>query len=73
LEETSQSDNVFTTPEVCSDRTGVTRARASGLDDVVAALKSSPETASAREPERVGELGVREMQGAALWRMTGCR
>ena len=64
-EEPSQSENVFTTPEVCSDRTGVTRARASGLDDVVAALESSPETASAREPERVGELGVREMQGAA--------
>ncbi len=69
-EEPIRSENVIATSQLCWDRSGVTRARAPGLDDVVAALESSPETASPREPERAGEPGVREMQGALLWRMT---
>jgi hypothetical protein len=69
-EEPIRSENASATSHVCWDRSGVTHAHATELDDVVAALESSPETASPRKPERAGEPDVGELQGALLWQMT---
>ena len=69
-EETNQSENLSAQANRCWDRTGVTRARAVEPDHACAALESSPETASARDPERSGARTSRERQAAELWRMT---